>query len=144
WGVDSPVPERACFRKRAPAPVGERPAGKSPFGCQDMAGNVWEWCLDAWRDDYYAMPNVGLFDMCRGWWLNMRRYGFANAVMRSVNPCHPGDHGALRVLRGGCWLLPPSSLRCAARSKRHPAHREPGVGFRVVRRDSPQAWLVEC
>ena len=33
------------------APVGSYPSGASPYGCQDMAGNVWEWVQD-WYKSY--------------------------------------------------------------------------------------------
>jgi formylglycine-generating enzyme required for sulfatase activity len=123
WGNDAPTPERACFDlpvdAGAPAPVGGRPAGTSPFGCQDMAGNVWEWCLDAWRDSY----------------------GEDAALV--VNPCHPGLRGAPRVVRGGSWSLGARRLRCAVRLGDDPGVRGGGLGFRVVCRGSRQPWLLE-
>jgi formylglycine-generating enzyme required for sulfatase activity len=36
------------------APVGSYPAGASPYGVMDMAGNVWEWVNDQYQSDYYS------------------------------------------------------------------------------------------
>ena len=33
---------------RYPHPVGSFPAGQSPYGARDMAGNVWEWVMDSY------------------------------------------------------------------------------------------------
>jgi formylglycine-generating enzyme required for sulfatase activity len=59
WGEEEPSCERAVVRVKGEAgcgrdstwPVGSKPAGASPYGVLDMAGNVREWVAD-WFDEY--------------------------------------------------------------------------------------------
>ena len=74
---------------RFTAPVGSYPAGASPYGALDMAGNVWEWTADWYDDGYYA-------------------------VSPASNPTGP-DSGQYRVLRGGSWNHDRSGMRTAFR-----------------------------
>jgi formylglycine-generating enzyme required for sulfatase activity len=86
------------------APVGSYPRGASPFGIEDMSGNVFEWCLDC-------------FEPYRGKDIVNRR--------GSIN-------GTQRVYRGGSWRSKASSLRTSARHFNLPNYASSDVGFRLV------------
>ena len=60
-----------------PSAAGSYPAGASPYGALDMAGNVWEWVNDWYNGSYYS-------------------------VSPGSNPPGPAT-GSYRVLRGGGW-----------------------------------------
>ncbi len=86
------------------SPVGAFPRGASPFGVEEMAGNVWEWCSN-YFETYKALPKV--------------------------NP-HGPPNGSKRVYRGGSWKSRFASLRTTTRSANAPNYSCNDLGFRVV------------
>jgi formylglycine-generating enzyme required for sulfatase activity len=93
WGEQEPDINLCNFLNnyKGTTPVGQfSPQGDSPYGCADMAGNVWEWVSDLW-DVNYLKRNPG------------------------TNPKGParGDDG---IMRGGNWAYNASHTRSSYRS----------------------------
>ena len=117
WGLCNIVGEKYGADVRAkgkekdgyiyPAPVGTYPAGRSPFGCDDMAGNAAEWVADWYAADTYATASA-------------------------ENPTGP-QAGTERVVRGGSSQNYPSYTRCATRAHREPGFKTFILGFRCAK-----------
>jgi formylglycine-generating enzyme required for sulfatase activity len=84
--------------------VGTYPSGASPYGAQDMAGNVWEWTSSLYKPYPYVAGDG------------------REAATSSER----------RVLRGGSWFYDPLSARAAFRYRFSPDYPDGSVGFRVV------------
>jgi formylglycine-generating enzyme required for sulfatase activity len=87
--------------------VGEYPAGASPFGVLDMAGNVQEW-VDTLYDP------LGFF------------------VFPTPNP-----NGTQYITRGGTWLDKPTGIRASSKTKYAPYERNNITGFRCATSELP-------
>jgi formylglycine-generating enzyme required for sulfatase activity len=85
---------------------------RNALGLYDMHGNVWEWCRDAWVNDYAHLVN-GMH------------------VDQMVRSSEQVGGNRLRASRGGGWLY--SARRCLAadRLRWTPDFRFRNLGFRV-------------
>ena len=116
WGnVPPKARQHANFARRynRPMPVGQFPKGESPNGVADLAGNVWEWCLDEYSSTFYQQHKDGVAQNP----LNLR----FRDVLRA------------RVIRGGAWDVGRAFLRSSLRFKFYPLDSTHTIGFRVVR-----------
>ena len=92
--------------------VGGFAGGASPYGCEEIAGNVLEWTRSLYED--YPYP--------------------ADAENRE--PQKPAKGKSL-VVRGGSWFNHRDHARCGYRLWLVPDSRVSGLGFRLVLRSAP-------
>lgn len=105
WGNDWD-PSRANVKAagfRGTTPEGSFPAGASPFGVHDVAGNVWEWTAD-WYQPYPGSGHSNSY------------YG-----------------EKFKVTRGGGWFEEADQVRVSNRNATSPTAANDDLGFRCAR-----------
>ena len=109
WGNQPPNGSLANFNKSGgkTADVGSFPAGASPYGALDMAGNVWQWVADWYDPSYYQSMTT---------WRN---------------PTGPSS-GYTRVVRGGSLFFGPDDVRSAVRVVNYASSGRSYFGFRCA------------
>jgi formylglycine-generating enzyme required for sulfatase activity len=89
------------------------------FGLFDMHGNVNEWCLDVWHENYNGAPMDG-----RNW------------ITPGGSPWYGCEEG-FRVMRGGSFNQSPLFARSAHRDRRWwRNNKDESTGFRIVCEDN--------
>jgi formylglycine-generating enzyme required for sulfatase activity len=114
WGNDLPTPVHAVYGLKEGGEetisiIGDRDKGQSPYGAHDLAGNLYEWVMDWYAEDYYL--------------------NFAGSP--AMNPRGPAE-GTAKVQRGGSYVNSPYRLRSSFRTKGDPTEQDPNVGFRCA------------
>ena len=120
WGSDAPTCALANHQSTATGipklctsdthPVGSLADGAGPYGHLDLAGNVWEFVLDAYHPGVYSTERS------------------------RVDPSGPAS-GEFHVLRGGSWNTFSTNMRAANRF--HDLVMGSASGFRCARPDVP-------
>lgn len=111
WGEAPPDRVHANLGQLAlrAAPAGSYPGGRSPVGCEQMLGDVWEWT---------SSPFTG--------YPGFRAFPYAD-----YSEIFFGD--AYRVLRGGSWATQPCVARNTFRNWDYPIRRQIFAGLRLAR-----------
>ncbi|HFQ91285.1 MAG TPA: formylglycine-generating enzyme family protein, partial [Chromatiales bacterium] len=91
WFGDEIDHKKANYDEKNKGTVPVKRYPRNPWGLYQMHGNVWEWCEDAWHDNYEGAPEDG-------------------------QPWQTGGDQERAVLRGGSWLYNGRSLRSAYRN----------------------------
>ncbi len=111
WGNEPPDRTRSNIDQLAfgTASVGAYPAARSPLGCVDMIGNVWEWT----SSNFLPWPGFEAFPYAE----------YSEAFFGN-------DY---KVLRGGSWATRPGAVRNSFRNWDYPIRRQIFSGFRCAR-----------
>ncbi|MBX3225778.1 MAG: SUMF1/EgtB/PvdO family nonheme iron enzyme [Labilithrix sp.] len=133
WGNEPPTKERTVFHpSNYPEDVGTHPAGRGPYGHDDLAGNVWEWM----EDDYDPIAYTRSTPDGRG--------GGCDEILAAQNKLraegrqgftgtNPIPTECEKSIRGGAYNYPGPGLRSTNRVHHHARFKLRMLGFRCAK-----------
>ena len=133
WGNDPPTHEKTVFGRGHPEDVGTHPAGRGPYGHDDIAGNIWEWMQDeydpyAYRRETAPEGKPGTCTEILAAQDELRRenkQGFTGS--------NPIPTECEHSIRGGAYNYDPDGLRATNRVHHPGKYRIPTLGLRCAR-----------
>ncbi|MGD0677082.1 MAG: SUMF1/EgtB/PvdO family nonheme iron enzyme [Polyangiaceae bacterium] len=137
WGNDPPTLEVTVFASGHPADVGTHPAGRGPYGHDDLAGNVWEWMEDEYDPYAYRRSTAdegrpGPCSEIRAALDELRRehkQGFTGS--------NPIPDECEHSIRGGAYNYDAEGLRATNRVHHPGRYRIPMLGVRCAKDAAP-------
>jgi len=113
WG-NHWYPENCHHSAKGTVSIEQNPEGASPYGCQHMVGNIRQWTITLWGNDFETATY---------------RYPYDKEDGREAEDA---DQAIYRIVRGSNFKDPPERHRCTARSFYAPDNQASHRGFRIV------------
>ena len=137
WGNEMPTHEQAVFGipygGGATQDVGTHPAGRGPYGHDDLAGNVWEWMSDEYDPVAYTRPGAarGEPGTCPEILATLAK--LRDSGETGFTGSNPIPKSCEHVLRGGAYNYGPYGLRATNRVHHPGFFRLVMSGFRCAK-----------
>jgi formylglycine-generating enzyme required for sulfatase activity len=136
WGNEPPTPELAAFGRAldwgTTDEVGTHPKGRGPYGHDDLAGNVWEWCEDEYDPRAYTRAGASRGEPGTCAEILATQDELRARGMQGFTGSNPIPNVCEHVLRGGAFNYEGAGLRATNRVH-HPArYKLLMAGFRCA------------